>query len=199
MNELDPRIVRGEQIITAANRTILDKEELTCAEVKLYLAQDLMTRTIFAEVRGSPSPVDSVLQKALGEWDSNRDRALVHLLYLTEEGQKKGMPEMMEACTRCAITLVHEPLIPDCDLEKYQAIAKAALDALDFKEKHPESDAICSAYASGLFYNAAQFCPQILRELFADNVTEEKVKDFQDRFSADLETLQKRPFYGSGT
>lgn len=199
MNELDPRIVRGEQIVTAANRTILDKEELTNAEVKWYLSQDLMARTIFAEVRGSPSPVDSVLQKALGEWESNRDRALAHLLYLTEEGQKRGMPEMMETCTRCAITLVHEPLIPDCDLEKYQAIARVALDVLDFKEKHPESDALCSAYASGLFYNVAKFCPQILWELFADTVTEEKVKDFQDRFSADLETLQKRPFYGSGT
>lgn len=199
MNELNPRIERGEKIITLANRAILDKEELTSVEVKWYLSQDLMARTIFAEVRGSPSPLDSILQKTLGEWDSNRGRALTHLLYLAGEGQKRGMPEMMEACTRCAITLVHEPLIPDCDLEKYQTIAIAALDALDFKEKHPESDALCSAYASGLFYNAAQFCPQILWELFADTVTEEKVKDFQDRFSADLETLQKRPFCGSGT
>lgn len=197
MNELDPRIEKGEKIITLANRAILDKEKLTSVEVKWYLSQDLMARTIFAEVRGSPSPVDSVLQKALGGWDSNRERALTHLLYLVEQSQKKGIPEMMEACARCAITLVHEPLIPDSDLGKYREVVDVAIHVIKLETERRESAALCSAISSGLLYNTARFNPQILLEMFSDVITEETVKDFQDAFSSDLEVLQGRLF-GSG-
>ena len=192
MDELDPRIVMGELIIRAANRAILDKEELTTAEVKRYLSQDLMARTIFAEVKGAPSPVDSLLQKALGEWDSNRERALSHLLYLTEESQKKGIDEMAETCARCAITLLQEPLIPDNDAGKTKDTIELALYGLKSAEKQPIMDPHHNAYASGIFYNVARFCPQMLKEMFDDVVNEEDVQDFRNAFLAALEVLQKR-------
>lgn len=198
MDELDSRIVRGEQIITAANRAILDKEEFTSAEVKWYLSQDLTARTIFAEVRGSPSPVDSVLQKALEGWDSNRERALTHLLYLTEESQKRGMPEMAEACARCAITLLQEPLIPDIDPRKNREIIDLALYGLKSAEKQSIFRPVYNAHASGVFYNVARFCPQMLEEMFADVVKEEDIQDFRNAFLEDLESLQKRSFPWGG-
>jgi hypothetical protein len=198
MDELDPRIVRGEQIITAASRAILDKEKLTDTEVKWYLSQDLMARSLFAEVTNSPSPVDSTLKKALGEWDSSRERALAHLLYLTEEGQKIGMDEMTETCARCAIALLQEPLIPDVDPGKNREIIDLALYGLKSAEEKPIFRPVYNAYASGVFYNVARFCPQMLKEMFSDVVTEEDIQDFRNAFLADLGTLQKRSFPWGG-
>lgn len=102
---------------------------------------------------------------------------------------------MSEACARCAIILLQEPLIPDCDVEEYGKIVHLALHGLQEAKKQPQFAPVYSAYASGIFYSSARFCPQILVQMFSDVITEEKVEDFHNRFLEDLKALQRRPFY----
>ncbi len=211
MNELDPRTIRGDGVITRANWAIRAKEELQASDVKWYLSEWLKAESTYdedlaplvTENRGALRR----FHEAIETWDSDRSSALELLLSLIEAGHNNGKLAFTKDHVRCLVSLLEEPLIPDCDLRKYKEIAIVADRTLDLiTEPHPLG-ALYSVYAHGVFYNAARFCPQILEEISSDVTTKNAptvAKEFHDRFLADLETLQtdidsgklpKEPFF----
>lgn len=199
MNELDPRIIRAGEVITKSNRAILAKEELATSEVKWYLSEWLRAGSILTEE--DPLPIGTAvregnpeLQQALGAWNSDRSLALVLLVSLTGENYRVGRLESEEACARCVIALLQEPLIPSINLEKYQEIVRLATHALMLEKETTSNALILSVCAAGVLYNTARFCPQML-PMVSDVITEEDIKDYQGAFLAGLEALQGRALY----
>lgn len=182
---------RAGQIIGEAARVVANIEQLSLADVNMFLEKQLRADVVFEELpenlAGNHSRAKNNLEKSLSTWDTDRTNALLHLLHYVIGSRERGATDIANTFARCSEALLQEPLIPSLSPEKYIDASNMAGKALAnaVKEKN-DSVNILTIYFTGVTYNAYVFCPEIYQE----EITSKNVEQVRRIFQNNLRIIQ---------
>lgn len=180
------------EIRRQADEVVLGKEQLTTNDVREFLEAEVKIAGVVNEAvvvldlddEGMFGMGILKLHKALANWDKgDRSLALLHLLHFAVTHSQYGKLDTAEACARCCLALVEEPLVLDRNPKTYQLLFGASGPI-----PNEQVGMTVKAYRAGILYNVARFCP----EACEDEVTEESIKLTRKTFSGWLDVIQGR-------
>lgn len=151
----------GEPLIDAADKIILNKDQISFEDIKTYLQAHLAFTQSFLHGVGAPARnfvrlVRDREYKAIKDWETSRYIAVDVLLYKIFSNRRLGVETTANACRKCLELILSKPIVVSKEPGKYKTIIREA-EVMTERARGDEFFPVHRAIVAALEFNAEKF------------------------------------------